>query len=74
MLKELRHKNTGISDRRNTSDLQLLFGSSAAEAVLRFLDSTAVGRRREADGGRAVDEWDMERLDGGDETWEQVAV
>jgi hypothetical protein len=46
----------------------LLFGERAAEAVLRFLDHTAVGKRKENREARNVNEWDIERLDRSEET------
>lgn len=68
MLKDMHEKKIKISTRRDKSDLQLLFGESAAEAVLRFLDHTAVGKRKEDREERDIDEWDIERLDGSEET------
>jgi len=68
MLKDMHEKKIKISARRDTSDLQLLFGESAAEAVLRFLDHTAVGKRKEDREARDIDEWDIERLDASEET------
>ncbi|KAM0714649.1 hypothetical protein Q7P37_009947 [Cladosporium fusiforme] len=64
MLRDMHRKKIRISARRDTSDLQLLFGESAAEAVLRFLEHTAVGKRKEDREARVIDEWDMDRLDG----------
>jgi hypothetical protein len=42
--------------RRDTSDLELLFCGRAAEAVLGFLDHTAVEQRKEDREARDIDE------------------
>lgn len=68
MLRDMHQKKIKISARRDTSDLRLLFGESAAEAVLRFLEHTAVGKRKEDREARVVDEWNMDRLDGSEGT------
>lgn len=64
MLRDMHRKKIKISARRDTSDPQLLFGEGAAEAVLRFLDHTAVGKRKEDREAGVIDERDMDRLDG----------
>lgn len=68
MLRDMHQKKIKISARRDTSDLQLLFCESAAEAVLRFLEHTAVGKRKEGREAKAIDEWGMDRLDGSEGT------
>lgn len=74
MLKDREHKKIKVSARRNTVilDLQLLFHEDAAEAMVRFLDHTAVGRRKEEREVEAIDEWDIDRLDRSDETGGEV--
>lgn len=62
MLRDMHRKKIKISARRDTSDLQLLFREGAAEAVLRSLDHTAVGKRKGDEEARVIDEWDMDRL------------
>lgn len=64
MLRDMHRKKIKISARRDTSDLQLLFGEGAAEAVLRFLERTAVGKRKEDREAGVIDEWDIDRIDG----------
>jgi hypothetical protein len=66
--KDMHEQKIKISTPRDTSDLQLLFRESAAEGVLRFLDHTAVGKRKEDKGVRNIDERDIERLDESEET------
>jgi len=68
MLKDMSQKKIKISTRRDTSDLQLVFDENAAEAVLRFLEHTAVGKRKEDREARVIDEWDMDQLDGSEGT------
>lgn len=72
MLRDIHQKKIRISAQRDTSDLQLLFDESAAEAVLQFLDHTAVGKRMEDREARDIDEWDIGRLDGSEETSGEV--
>jgi len=72
MLRDMHQKKIRISAQRDTSDLQLLFDESAAEAVLQFLDHTAVGKRMEDREARDIDEWDIGRLDGSEETSGEV--
>ena len=74
MMKELQHKKSGFSDRRDRSKPQLLFGEIAVEALL---FSTAVERKNEEDEARIIDEWDIDRLDGGNETkenWRRLSL
>lgn len=54
---------TNISARMNKEDLGILFGDASIEIVLRFIERTAVGKRREADGAQRADEWDIGLLD-----------
>lgn len=44
-------------------DLQALFGEEAVETILRFVESTAMGKRREAHDMQGVEEWDIGLLD-----------
>lgn len=48
MLHALEAKKIKISTRRNEQDVLVLFGETAVEAVLRFIECTAVGKRAEA--------------------------
>lgn len=73
MLRDMHQKRIRISARRDTSDLQLLFGENAAEAVLRFLEHTAVGKRKEDREAKVIDEWDLDRLDGSEATSGEAA-
>lgn len=66
MLNDMRHKKINISTRRDTSDLQRLFDERAVEAMLRFLDHTSVGKRKEEKEAKGMNEWDIERLDRSD--------
>lgn len=62
MLKDVQRKKIKVSARRNTSDLQLLFHEDAAEAMFRFLDHTAVGKRREEREAEAASEMGTNEL------------
>jgi len=72
MLRDMHQKKIKVSARRDTSDLQLLFGESAAEAVLRFLEHTAVGKRKEDREASDIDEWGLDRLEGSEGTIEET--
>ena len=63
MLHALEAKKIKISTRRNEQDVLVLFGETAVEAVLRFIECTAVGKRAEADSTQGLDEWDVGLLD-----------
>lgn len=70
MLSTLASKKTKISARKNGQDLETLFGEASIEAVLRFIESTSVGKRVEAYDTRRVDGWDIGLLDREvDEDW-----
>lgn len=68
MLKGMQHKKIEMSLRRDASDLQLLLGDNAAEAVLGFLEHTAVGKRKDDTGAKLMDAWETDRLDRDDAT------
>ena len=71
MLSTLASKKTEISARMNRQDLETLFGEASIETVLRFIESTSVGKRPGAYDARKIDEWDIELLDKDiDEDWE----
>jgi hypothetical protein len=63
MLSTLASKNTTISARMDGQDLETLFGEASIETVLRFIESTSVGKRVEAYDAQRIDEWDVELLD-----------
>ena len=63
MLRALEAKKIKISARRNEQDLLALFGETAVEAVLRFIECTAVGEKTEANNTQEIDEWDVGLLD-----------
>ena len=63
MLSTLASKKIEISARMNGRDLQNLFGEGGVETVLCFIESTAVGKRREVYDTQRIDEWDIELLD-----------
>ena len=70
MLSTLASKNTTISARMDRQDLETLFGEASIETVLRFIESTSVGKRVEAYDTRRIDEWDIGLLDRDvDEDW-----
>lgn len=48
MLSTLASKKIGISARKNRQDFETLFGEASIETVLRFTESTSVGKRVEA--------------------------
>jgi hypothetical protein len=62
-LRALEAKKIKISARKNEQDLLALFGETAVEAVLRFIECTAVGKRTEANSTQELDEWDIGLLD-----------
>lgn len=55
MIRAISSKKTKISARMNTEDLGILFGDASIEIVLRFIECTAVGKRREADDAQRID-------------------
>lgn len=63
MLHALEAKKTKISAKRNEQDLLALFRETAVEAVLRFIECTAIGRKTEANSRQELDEWDVGLLD-----------
>lgn len=67
-MNDMRLKKIRISMRRDGEEFQLLFGESAAEPVLQFLNRTAVGKRKQEIEARAIDEWDTDSLGRSDET------
>ena len=62
MLRGLNADKLTISSRRDRTDLEVLFTASAAAAVLRFIESTEVGKNL-TDGTNRYDSWDVDRLD-----------
>lgn len=63
MLRRLR-KKVSISERKDRTDLQTLFGAEAAAGVLQFLEDTEVGKKIPGEGVQD-ESWDLERLDRG---------
>jgi hypothetical protein len=63
MLSTLASTKAKISARMNEQDLETLFGEASIKTVLRFIDSTPVGKRVEAYDAQRIDEWDIELLD-----------
>jgi hypothetical protein len=63
MLSTLASTKAKISARMNEQDLETLFGEASIKTVLRFIDSTSVGKRVEAYDAQRIDEWDIELLD-----------
>jgi len=57
MLHALEAKKIKISARRDEQDLLALFGETGVEAVLRFIECAAVGKRTEATSTQELDEW-----------------
>lgn len=62
MLGELKADKITISERRDRTDLETLFGEEAMTAVLQFIETTEVGRKR-TEGTDGCDSWDIDRLD-----------
>jgi hypothetical protein len=70
MLSTLESKKIKISIRMNGQDLGILFEDASIETVLRFIECTAVGKRREVYDAQRNDEWDIDQLDWeSDEDW-----
>jgi hypothetical protein len=65
MLSTLASKKIEISARTNGQDLETLFEEVSIEAVLRFMESTSIGKRVEAYDAQRMDEKNIERLDSG---------
>lgn len=47
--------------------MKVLFSEAAIEMVLRFLEATAIGKRRETEEMQRADEWDISMLDRDDD-------
>jgi hypothetical protein len=62
MLQRLRAKNVRITERRDRKDLETMFKQVATIDVLRYIESTKVGKKL-LDGTNKCDSWDIERLD-----------
>jgi hypothetical protein len=62
MLQRLSAKNVAITERRDRRDLETLFEQVATIDVLRYIESTEVGKKL-LDGTDKCDSWDIERLD-----------
>jgi hypothetical protein len=56
-------KKIETSARMDGQDLGILFEEASIETVLRFIDCTAVGKRREVYDAQRIDEWDIDQLD-----------
>ncbi|KAF2715932.1 hypothetical protein K431DRAFT_316895 [Polychaeton citri CBS 116435] len=66
MLRELRRTKVEVTARRDTCDVRRVFGAGGIEAVLAFIETTAVGKRREVEDTKRSDEWQMAMLDRGE--------
>lgn len=66
MLRDLISNKIVISARRCHADLKILFRDNAIEQVLRFIESTEVGKKLAGDADNQ-DSWDTDRLDQGDD-------
>lgn len=62
MMRGMRAERVFISARRDSADLDSLFGEGATKGVLRFIGNTEVGRPMTKEGNRD-DYWDIEKLD-----------
>jgi hypothetical protein len=62
MMRGMRAERVIISARRDSADLENLFGETAAKEVLRFIGNTEVGRPMTKEENRD-DYWDIEQLD-----------
>ena len=62
MMRGMRAERVFISARRDSADLESLFGEGATKGVLRFIGNTEVGRPMTKEGNRD-DYWDIEKLD-----------
>lgn len=71
MLRRLSSQKVSISERRDRTDLQTLFGARAVTEVLQFLEDTKVGKKMPGEGAHD-DPSDIERLDWGVEEGEMV--
>ena len=63
MLRTLTSRKIGISASMNRQDLQIVFGEDGIETVLRFIDSTAVGKKSGVHDTQRIDEEDIELTD-----------
>jgi hypothetical protein len=66
MLRELRRTKVELTARRDTSDAGRVFGAEGIEAVLAFIDTTGVGKRREVEDTNRSEERQMAMLDRGE--------
>jgi hypothetical protein len=62
MIRGMRAERVCISPRRDSADLENLFGEEAIKEVLRFIGNTEVGRPMTKEENRD-DYWDIEQLD-----------
>lgn len=69
MLEELKADKVAISARRDRMDLKALFQEGTTKAVLRFIETTGVGKKLTEDTNEC-DSWDIDRLDWGGEVLE----
>lgn len=63
MLYTIASEKIQMSARLNEQGLEILFREAAVEPVLRFIECTAIGKRRETDDAQQIDEWDIRSLD-----------
>ena len=61
MLSTLASTKIEVSARMNGQDLEITFEEASTETVLRFIEFTAVGKRKEVYEQR-IDEWDIKSL------------
>jgi hypothetical protein len=66
MLKRLEAKTIRISATKDEGDMKALFSEAAMETLLHLREGTAIGRRRETEETRNVDDCDISMLDRGD--------
>jgi hypothetical protein len=67
MLQELRIRRTTAGEMQEQTHLKTLFEKADITEVLRFIESTEVGKRRTTDNPHQDDLWDVERLDSSNE-------
>jgi hypothetical protein len=71
ILRTLASKKIQVSTIINGQDLGILLEEASIETVLRFIECTAVGKRREVYDAQRIDEWDIDQLgQESDEDWE----
>jgi hypothetical protein len=63
MLSTLVSKKIEISTRMEGQESEILFEEASIETVLRFIECTTAGKRREVYDAQRIDEWDIDQLD-----------